>query len=174
MGNGDNNWWIAELFTVNAATKELVSIYKPKLQIARPVVSPDGRSVVFIEGLVSDEDSVGGDVFLMPLGGGAPRNLTPQRKASASALAWMSDGKIMDMENADGESSIARIDPNSGAVESLYRAPELLTAGFWSTSVSLTPNGMASACVRSSFSRPPEVWAGAMGKWKQVTRGNVD
>jgi len=173
MGNGDNNWWIAELFTVNAATKELVSIYKPKLQIARPMVSPDGKSVAFIEGLMSDEDSVGGDVFLMPLGGGAPRNLTPQRKASASALAWTSDGKIINMENADGESSIARIDPISGTVEALYRAPELLTAGFWSTSVSLTPNGMASACVRSSFSRPPEVWAGATGKWKQVTHGNV-
>jgi len=172
-GNGDNNWWIAQLYTANAAATEPVAIYKPKLQIARPVVSPDGESIAFIEGLMSDEDSVGGDVFLIPIAGGAPRNLTPQRKASASALAWTSDGKIIDMENADGESSIARIDPNSGAVESLYRAPELLTAGFWSTSVSLTPSGMASACVRSSFSSPPEVWGGAIGKWKQVTRGNV-
>jgi dipeptidyl aminopeptidase/acylaminoacyl peptidase len=173
-GNGDNNWWIAQLYTLNASSKELRAIYKPKLQIARPVVSPDGKTVAFIEGLMSDEDSVGGDAFTVSIGGGEARNVTPGRKASASALAWTRDGKIIDMENSDGESSIARIDPQSGAIDSLYHAPELLTAGFWSTSLSLTPNGMASACARSSFSAPPEVWAGEIGKWKQVTHHNAE
>src|SRR5713226_9547541 len=34
LGNGDNNWWIAELSTLDAATGLMKSIYKPKLQIA--------------------------------------------------------------------------------------------------------------------------------------------
>ena len=173
-GNGDNNWWIAQLYTLNASSKEMRAIYKPKLQIARPVVSQDGKTVAFIEGLMSDEDSVGGDALTVSVGGGEARNVTPGRKASASVLAWTRDGKIMDMENADGESSIARIDPRSGAIESLYHAPELLTAGSWSTSLSLTPNGTVSACGRSSFSAPPEVWAGEIGKWKQVTHHNAE
>jgi len=88
-------------------------------------------------------------------------------------VAWTTGGKIIDMENVDGDSSIARIDPVSGQIESLYRAPELLTSGLWSTSLALTPAGTAGAMVRSSFETPPEVWAGPIGKWKQVTHKNA-
>jgi len=171
-GNGDSNWYIAELFAVNVASAEMQPLYKPKLQIARPAVSPDGQSIAFIEGLMSDEDSVGGDVLLISRSGGVPRNLTPERKASAVVVAWTSDAKIIDMENVDGESSVARIDPDSGRIDSLYLAPELLTSGFWSTSLSLTPDGKTAAFVRSSFQDPPEVWAGPMGMWKKVTHRN--
>jgi dipeptidyl aminopeptidase/acylaminoacyl peptidase len=171
-GNGDSNWYIAELFAVNVASAEMQLLYKPKLQIARPAISPDGQSVAFIEGLMSDEDSVGGDVFLISRSGGVPRNLTPERKASAVVVAWTSDAKIIDMENVDGESSVARIDPGSGQIDSLFHAPELLTSGFWSTSLSLTPDGKTAAFVRSSFQDPPEVWAGPMGTWKKVTHRN--
>jgi dipeptidyl aminopeptidase/acylaminoacyl peptidase len=171
-GNGDNNWYIAELFAVNVDSAQMQQLYKPKLQIARPAVSPDGRSIAFIEGLMSDEDSVGGDVFLIPRSGGQPRNLTPERKASAVVVAWTSDANIIDMENVDGNSSVTKIDPNSGKIESLYRAPELWTSGFWSTSLSLTPDGKTAAFVRSSFQDPPEVWAGPVGAWKKVTHRN--
>jgi dipeptidyl aminopeptidase/acylaminoacyl peptidase len=171
-GNGDSNWYIAELFAVDVVSAEMQTLYKPKLQIARPAVSPDGQSIAFIEGLMSDEDSVGGDVFLISRSGGVPRNLTPERKASAVAVAWTSDAKIIDMENVDEESSVARIDPARGQIDSLYHAPELLTSGFWSTSLSLTPDGKTAAFVRSSFQDPPEVWAGPMGAWQKVTHWN--
>jgi dipeptidyl aminopeptidase/acylaminoacyl peptidase len=171
-GNGDNNWYVAALFAVDIASAEMQPLYKPKLQIARPVISPDGQSIAFIEGLMSDEDSVGGDVFLISRAGGTPRNLTPERKASAVLLAWTNEGKIIDMENVDGQSSVARIDPDSGDASSLYIRPELLTSGFWSTSLSLTPDGKTAAFVRSSFQDPPEVWAGPIGAWKKVTNRN--
>ena len=172
-GNGDNNWYIAELFAVDVAAAQMRSLYKPKWQIARPVYSRDGESVAFIEGLMSDEDSVGGDVFVIPSAGGAPRNLTPNRKASAVLLAWTTDGKLIDMENVDGESSVAQIDPSSGKMETLFHEPALLTVGYWSTSLSLTADGKVAAFVRSSFAQPPEIWAGPMGKWKQLTRRNA-
>jgi dipeptidyl aminopeptidase/acylaminoacyl peptidase len=171
-GNGDSNWYVAELFAVDIASAEMQPLYKPKLQIARPAVSPDGQSIAFIEGLMSDEDSVGGDVFLISRAGGEPVNLTPERKASAVVVAWTSDAKLIDMENVDGQSSVARIDPDTGQINSLYLAPELLTSGFWSTSLSLTPDGKTAAFVRSSFQDPPEIWAGQVGAWKQVTHRN--
>ena len=172
-GNGDNNWWIAELYSLDTAAEEMKSIYKPKLQISRPVVSPDGESVAFVEGLMSDEDSVGGDVFLLPLSGGVPRNLTPERKASASSLTWTTGGKLIVAEDVEGESSIVQIDPANGQVTTLYHAPELLTLGYWATSVSLSADGTTAAFIRSSFSAPPEVWAGPIGSWKQLTQKNA-
>lgn len=172
-GNGDSNWYIAELFAVDIASAEMQSLYKPKLQIARPAVSPDGRSIAFIEGLMSDEDSVGGDVFLISRKDGEPLNLTPERKGSAVLVVWTSDAKLIDMENVDGQSSVARIDPDTGQINSLYLAPETLTSGFWSTSLSLTPDGKTAAFVRSSFQNPPEIWAGPIGAWKQVTHRNA-
>jgi len=172
-GNGDNNWWLAELFSLDSSAEQMKSIYKPNLQIARPAVSQDGKLVAFIEGIMSDEDSVGGDVFLLTLAGGSPRNITPDRKASASSLNWTDAGKLVVSENAQGESSIARIDPESGEVTTLYRAPELLTLGYWATSVSLSSDGSAAAFIRSSFSAPPEIWAGPIGQWKQITKKNA-
>ena len=173
-GNGDNNWYIAELFSLDTAAGQMKSIYKPKLQIARPVVSPDGKSVAFIEGLMSDEDSVGGDVFLLPLSGGTPRNLTPERRASASALSWTNAGKLVVGENVESESGIIQIDPNGKQIETLYRGAELLTLGYWSTSVSLSSDGSTAAFIRSSFSDAPEIWAGPVGKWKPLTHRNAD
>ena len=49
-----------------AQTGEMREIYKPKLQIADPRVSPDGKNVAFIEGLMSDEGSTGGDIHVVP------------------------------------------------------------------------------------------------------------
>jgi Tol biopolymer transport system component len=58
-GNGDNNWYIASIYTIEAgATGRMTSIYKPQLQIANPAWSPDGKKIAFIGGLMSDEPSV--------------------------------------------------------------------------------------------------------------------
>src|SRR5947207_8614924 len=94
-GNGDNNWYVAELYTVNAAGGEMKSIYKPPLQIANPAWSPDGQAIAFIAGLMSDEPAVGGDIFTVNDAGGAPRNLTPGMKASASWLTWTAERAIL-------------------------------------------------------------------------------
>jgi len=62
-GNGDNNWYIANLYTLDAGPLGMMKpIYKPPLQIANPAWSPDGKTIAFIAGLMSDEPSVGGDI----------------------------------------------------------------------------------------------------------------
>src|SRR5260370_14234963 len=71
-GNGDNNWYLAELYTLHAAGGEMKSIYKPPLQIANPAWSPDGTAIAFIAGLMSDEPAVGGDICTINEAGGQP------------------------------------------------------------------------------------------------------
>jgi dipeptidyl aminopeptidase/acylaminoacyl peptidase len=172
LGNGDNNWWIAELSILDATSGLMKSIYKPALQINFPAWSPDGKSIAFIEGLMSDFGSVGGDIFLMPATGGKPQNLTPERKASASWLTWTKDGKIIAGEYAQGESSVISLDPSTSKIDSLYRAEDLVSNGTWGPSVSVSDDGKISAAVRRSFSAPPEIWAGPIGNWKQITQRN--
>jgi dipeptidyl aminopeptidase/acylaminoacyl peptidase len=172
LGNGDNNWYIAELSVLDATSGLMKSIHKPALQIAMPAWSPDGKMIAFVEGLMSDESSVGGDIFVIPAEGGEPRNLTPERKASASWLTWTQDGKIVAGEFIGGDSSVISVDPASGKLESLYRGADQVSAGTWGPSVSISSDGKMSAAVRSSFAAPPEVWAGANGDWKQITTRN--
>jgi dipeptidyl aminopeptidase/acylaminoacyl peptidase len=169
-GAGDANWFVAEMFTLRADSGEMRSLYKPAQQIAVPRWSPDGSSIAFIGGLMSDQGSTGGDVFLLPAAGGAVRNLTPGFKASASALAWRSGGgEILLMESVDGASGIATLDVRSGHVTSLWRGPETLSLGWWNFGLSVANDGKTCAVMRETFSDPPEVWAGPMGEWKQIT-----
>jgi dipeptidyl aminopeptidase/acylaminoacyl peptidase len=172
LGNGDNNWWIAELSILDATSGLMKPLYKPSLQVSYPAWSPDGKSIAFIEGLMSDEDSVGGDIFLIPATGGKPQNLTPDRKTSASWLTWTQDGKIIAGEFAQGESSIISLDPASAKIDSLYSGADHVTLGTWGPSASVSNDGKILAAIRSSFSAPPEIWAGPKGASKQITQRN--
>jgi dipeptidyl aminopeptidase/acylaminoacyl peptidase len=173
-GNGDNNWWIAQLYTLDAGVFGLMKpLYKPSLQIARPVFSPDGKQIAFIEGLMSDEDSVGGDVFTIPFAGGNAQNVTPEMKASANWLGWTPDGKILFAGSVGGDAQVATVDSAHGQISPLWRGQEQLSAGSWGTNISLAADGKSSAVIRSSLSDPPEIWAGAIGYWKQLTQRNA-
>ena len=65
------------------------------------------------------------------------------------------------------------MDPASGRIEQVFRDAGQLTAGPWGTTLSLARDGKTPPIVRSSFSAPPEVWAGAIGDWKPVTTRNT-
>jgi dipeptidyl aminopeptidase/acylaminoacyl peptidase len=172
LGNGDNNWYIAELYTLDAATGLMKSIHKPALQIANPAWSPDGQRIAFIGGLMSDEPSVGGDIFTIAATGGEATNVTPEMKASASWLAWTPENTIVFGEYLEGDSGIATINPADGSRTELFRDRGQLTRGAWGINLSLSRDAKISAIIRSSFSAPPEVWAGPTGNWKQITERN--
>jgi len=173
-GNGDNNWYIAQLYTLDAGPLGLMkSIYKPPLQIANPAWSPDGKKIAFIAGLMSDEPSVGGDIFAISATGGELTNLTPEMKATANSLAWTPEGKIIFGETIEGDAAIATVDPSTNRIDPLWRGQEQISAGLWGTNLSLAADGKTSAIIRSSLSDPPEIWAGPIGYWRQVTHRNA-
>ena len=172
LGNGDNNWYIAELYTLDAATGLMKSIYKPPLQIANPAWSPDGQRIAFIGGLMSDEPSVGGDIFTIAATGGEATNVTPEMKASASWLAWTPDAKVIFGEYLEGDSGIATVNPADGTKSELFREAGQITAGAWGINLSLSRDAKNSAVIRSSLSTPPEIWAGPAANWTQITHRN--
>ncbi len=174
-GNGDANWWVARLYMVNAQSGEMREIYKPELQMANPRVSPDGKNVAFIEGLMSDAGLNGGEIHVVPTAGGGVRNLTPNSKTSPSALAWTSPNLITFAQNVDGNSGFATVSLTAGGVRSLWTGEELtaVTTDAWVAGGSFSRDGSVTAIARQSANAPPEVWAGPIGKWKQLTQLNA-
>jgi dipeptidyl aminopeptidase/acylaminoacyl peptidase len=173
QGNGDDNWYIAKLYTLDTGPLGLMKpLYKPPLQIANPAWSPDGKKIAFIAGLMSDEPSVGGDIYTIAVAGGEAKNITPDMKATANWLAWTPEGKIVFGETVEGDAAAAIVDPASGRIDPLWRGQEQVSAGLWGTNISLARDGRMSAIIRSSLSDAPEIWAGPIGYWRQVTHRN--
>jgi dipeptidyl aminopeptidase/acylaminoacyl peptidase len=166
-GAGDSNWYVAQIYTLGFPDAKLTPVYKPKWQIAEPRWSPDGKSIAFIEGLMSDEGSTGGDVFVIPAGGGSAQDVTPNINSSPNGICWKSSAQILFTENIDGESGISVVDLASAKVSKLWSGPETV-------SISFSADREKSAAVRSSAAHPPELWTGAVGRWQQLTHANDD
>lgn len=178
-GSGDNNWWLARLYAIDAGNGNMREIYKPKWQIAEPHVSPDGKSVAFIEGLMSDAGLTGGDIQLVAMSGGSARNLTPGIKASPSSLAWTGTNQIAVIASVDGNAGYTTITTDGHSTQSNWKGwtgeETIGTAtDVYALGASFSLDGTVSAVVRQAASTPPEVWAGPMGSWKQLTHVNGD
>lgn len=164
-GPGDDNWFIAQLYTIDLTSGAARSILKSPMQVAVPRWSPDGTQIAFIGGIMSDEGVTGGDIYTVAASGGAPQDVTPGRKSSPSWLTWLpSSQRILFTEHVAGETAISTLDLPSGTTETVWKGPE---------TVLFSGDLNSSAVVRSSFAKPPEVWAGPTGKWQQLTHSNA-
>jgi dipeptidyl aminopeptidase/acylaminoacyl peptidase len=163
-GDGDDNWYIAELYAIDAESGVVRHVFKPSLQVANVKFSPDGKTIAFIGGLMSDEGVIGGEIYALPAQGGEPRDLTPDRKSSPNWFQWSPSSKqILFGEDVAGSSAISTLDLASGSTETLWKGAE---------SAMFSGDAATSAVVRNSWSQPPEVWAGPTGKWRQITHSN--
>ena len=166
----------ASLLHCPRQTGELREIYKPKLQIADPRISPDGKYVAFIEGLMSDEG------FHRRR---HPRRSHHRRHRAQSHSQLQSVPLCARVDRArphhrspqivDGNSGFGTRQSATGAVRK-HSGPgeELLpTRASWMPTTSFSPMAPVTAVVRQSASTPPEVWAGPIGKWKQLTNVNA-
>jgi dipeptidyl aminopeptidase/acylaminoacyl peptidase len=174
-GNGDNNWWIAGLYSIEAPSGTMLPILlTPKMQIAEPHWSPDGREIAFIGGLMSDEGITGGDIFTVAPDGGEAKDVTPGMNVSASSIDWAADSRSITFTAiASGDSAIDRVSVPGGEISTLWKGTERISDREFTPHLSLSRNGRVTTEIRQSFSQPPEVWAGEVGKWKQMTNVNA-
>jgi dipeptidyl aminopeptidase/acylaminoacyl peptidase len=195
---GENNWWIAKLYTDNfpftQACRGLcgpLPIFDPaktttamhNLQIAVPRFSPDGKQIAFIGGLMSDQGATGGDIWLttnwdFSVGGKGhpvvPIDITPGRPASPAYIAWLDDHDLGISEHVGGSTRITTLDLRTGKdVPGLaVTLPENISAGTEAMSISVAAHSFNVAMIRESFSHPPEVWAGPTDNLHQITHLN--
>src|SRR5262249_4918274 len=120
-GPGDNNWWIAQIYTIEVAKGNVTSIYKPSLEVALPRWSPDAESIAFIEGLMSDEGFHGGDLFTMTPNGGDVVNRTHGRKASINSFFWQAPDRILIIEYLGGGSAISELNLTDNSARTLWK-----------------------------------------------------
>ncbi len=168
LGNGDNNWWVATLDVIDAAAGTVRQIARPTTQLNMPRVSPDGRTVAYIGGLMSDFGSIGGDVWTVPLTGGASTNLTAGAKATITSLAWTKAGLAATrLRGADAE--LVGIDTR-GSARVRWSRPASFAAGDGRTVYSA--DGRIAATVVQDFTHAPAIFAGRVGKMRQITHDN--
>ena len=169
-GNGDNNWWIATLGHVDAASGRLRIIAAPKMQMNMPHVSPDGRTVAFIGGLMSDFGSVGGDVYTVPLEGGEPVDVTPDYKGTFNGITWRGK-ELLASVLAGSDAGIAAIDPVARSARMLWQAPVGVSAGR-DGRVVFSADGRVAASVTEDFEHAPRIVAGRLPELVPITRDN--
>jgi dipeptidyl aminopeptidase/acylaminoacyl peptidase len=172
-GPGDNNWWIAQIYTIDTVKGTATSIYKPSLQVAVPRWSPDGKSIAFIEGLMSDEGFHGGDLFTISVDGRDLLNRTPGRKSSVSSLFWQRPDRILLTEVVGGGSAISELTLADNSLRTIWKGAEEIHAFGNFPNFAVSKDGKFAAAARSSFETPPEIWAGPLGKWRQLTSNNA-
>jgi dipeptidyl aminopeptidase/acylaminoacyl peptidase len=172
-GPGDNNWWIAQIHTIDIETGNAISIYKPSLQIAAPRWSPDGKSIAFIEGLMSDEGFHGGDLFTMTATGREVVSRTQGRKASVNSFFWQAPDRILLIEYIGGGSAISELSLTDNSVRTVWKGPQGIHAFGNFPGFALSKDGKVAAAELSSYNSPPEVFAGPLGEWRQLTNNNA-
>jgi dipeptidyl aminopeptidase/acylaminoacyl peptidase len=171
---GENNWWVAKLYTgaIGAEPKTILApaeVHGPLhgLQIAVPRWSPDGQTIAFIGGLMSDQGSTGGDIWLIPSQGGDPVDVTADRKTSPAWIAWSGNSHLFVSELAGGNVQLASLQlqgERAKGSERIFSIAGSAGDGRMQLSLSATANFSTFVFQASSLEHPAELFAAKTGQ----------
>ena len=171
-GNGDNNWWIATLDFVDLSSGALRVIAAPKMQMDLPRVSPDGKTVAFVGGLMSDWGPIGGDIYTVPIEGGTPLNLTPDFKGSFRGLAWRGK-ELATAALVDDRNAVVIVDPVTRGARTLWSAPVRTQAQKFDGTIVFSADGKVAATLIDDFTHAMEIAVGPPSSLVAVTHDNA-
>jgi dipeptidyl aminopeptidase/acylaminoacyl peptidase len=176
-GDGDNNWWVAKLYAFPAdGSAQVIHVPdSPQQQLASPVVSPDGKHVAFIGGIMSDFGATGGEAFVLPLDSPGPAvDLTPDWPATVTSLQWGCDGEHLraSVLAADQTQLVSLgLAPNRLVPTPSVSVAEVLEAD--GSAVAADCRTTTTATVHQSFTKAPEIEVGPLGTWHDLTHANA-
>lgn len=171
---GENNWWTAKLYAADAASGQLRLVATPELQLNRPRWSPDGQSIAYVGGLMSDFGSVGGDVWLAPAAGGQPRNLTKGLKGTATSISWTKEGSIVFGEIVEGETAFQMLDPRTGRITLLDKEAASFSGPNGRDTAAVSADEKTEAYAKATLTHGSEIFAGPAGHPNQLTHWEDD
>ncbi|HEX7339647.1 MAG TPA: S9 family peptidase [Rhodanobacteraceae bacterium] len=164
---GANNWWKAKLYTQavsNGKPHELVNAWTATgslhhLQMANPRFSPDGKTIAFIGGLMSDQGVTGGDIYTVPTKGGAAVNVTPGIHVSPAWFNWASNSDLLAVSYAGAGSELGLFTLNGSAPAAhhvLMKTPSAVRG------LAHSADDARFAFVHSTYNEAPEIYAGTL------------
>ncbi len=175
---GENNWWVAKLYTqtLDGQPKPILATAEVSgplhgLQIAVPRWSPDGKTIAFIGGLMSDQGSTGGDVWIVSSEGGQPRDLSQGRPTSPAWIEWGTNDYLFVTELAGGNNQLIRYKlsgdrTGSGSItfgSPIFSIPGSVGDGNIEMGLSATADRSMFVFGASSFDHPREIYAAKPG-----------
>jgi dipeptidyl aminopeptidase/acylaminoacyl peptidase len=184
---GENNWWVAKLYTERAHEAEPKVVFNPNttstalhgLQIAVPRFSPDGKHIAFIGGLMSDQGSTGGDIWVVPASSGDPTDVTPNINGTPTWINWESDHTVGFVEDRSGHTLLNAVNINDRKITpgapvdlgevSIGGGPIKDAIGVASADDHKNP---ILAFVESGHAVAPELFAGPADHLQQITHLN--
>jgi dipeptidyl aminopeptidase/acylaminoacyl peptidase len=172
---GENNWWVAKLYTEKVGDQPRVVLDPARvagalhgMQMAVPRWSPDGKSIAFIGGLMSDQGVTGGDVWAVSVAGGEPQNLTPNRPSTPAWLTWNGDRNLFVTEIVGGSARLFSLELKSDQEapitagdtgRTVFSYPGTVGDGRTSLALSATADRSIFVFSASTFNNPPEIYA---------------
>jgi dipeptidyl aminopeptidase/acylaminoacyl peptidase len=170
-GNGDNNWWVAKLEAFDAASGEARVIASPKTQLNYPRVTPDGKSVIYIGGLMSDFGPVGGDLWSVPLSGDEPVDLTPGWKGTFNSISVAGSDVFVTALVGD-HTQVMAFDAKKGLTPPLWTTAQSINAAGFNGRLAFNAKGTIAAASADDFEHAPVLLGGRLNALKQITHDN--
>jgi dipeptidyl aminopeptidase/acylaminoacyl peptidase len=182
---GENNWWVAKLYSQAVTAAEPRIVLDPTivsgplhgLQIAVPRYSPDGSQIAFIGGLMSDQGSTGGDVYVIDAKGGQATDITPGIDGTPSFEGWMGNNEVGFVEDRSGRTLLSVYSAQTEALipgNTVDLGEVSISGGPIKDTVSYSPTSRALAFAKSSFTAPPEVFLLTGDQVSQLTHLSAD
>ncbi|ADW69985.1 S9 family peptidase [Granulicella tundricola] len=183
---GENNWWVAQLYAApikmgqNDVPAQPRGVFDPNtsksalhgLQIAVPRWSPDGKHIAFIGGLMSDQGSTGGDVWVVDAKGGEATDITPNIDGTPTFLSWTGNDSIGFVEDRSGHTLLTDYTVSTRKQDATQDLGETsIGGGSIKNAISVSTNGTL-AFTKAGHDLAPEIWAGPFNAEKQITHLN--
>jgi dipeptidyl aminopeptidase/acylaminoacyl peptidase len=183
---GENNWWVAKLYSAAATVGQPATpsiVFDPNttksalhgLQIAVPRWSPDGKKIALIGGLMSDQGSTGGDVWVVDAKDGKAEDITPGIDGTPCFEAWLNDHRIGFVEDRRGHTLLPDYDVDKRELipgSAIDLGEVTVSGGPIKDAISFSNHGVF-AFVERSHVAASEIWGGPGDSLHQITHLNT-